>query len=157
MASVLKLGEPGYWGHFPELLAHLADELDDTVQLNYFVLGSPEDDAPTLVITHLAPGAVIGKHAHVGARVEIVIKGELLAGDDVLRPGDVMRSVADEQYGPHRAGASGAMTVEFFPDFVSAYRTVYATDGDPVLIDWSQPGAIADRPHPPAPGTGSAG
>jgi hypothetical protein len=147
MATLLKADGEGYWGHFPELLAHLPAELDDTVKLNYFVLGSAVDNAPSLVITQLAPGAAIGKHAHVGRRVEIVIRGELYAGDEVLHPGDVMMSDADEQYGPHRAGPDGAMTVEFFPDFVSAYRTVYpGLDGRPIVIDWSKPGAVALRP-----------
>ena len=147
MATLLKADREGYWDHFPALLAHLPGELDDTVKLNYFVLGSEADNAPTLVITQLAPGAAIGKHAHVGRRVEIVIRGEMYAGDEVLHPGDVMMSDADEQYGPHTAGPDGAMTVEFFPDFVSAYRTVYAgLDGRPILIDYSQPGAVALRP-----------
>jgi hypothetical protein len=130
MATLLKADGEGYWGHFPELLAHLPAELDDTVKLNYFVLGS-----------------AIGKHAHVGRRIEIVIRGEMYAGDEILHPGDVMMSDADEQYGPHRAGPDGAMTVEFFPDFVSAYRTVYpGLDGRPIVIDWSKPGAVALRP-----------
>jgi hypothetical protein len=147
MATLLKADTEGYWGHFPELLAHLPAELDDTVDLNYFVLGSPADNAPSLVITQLAPGASIGKHAHVGRRVEIVIRGEMYAGDEVLHSGDVMMSDADEQYGPHTAGPDGAMTVEFFPDFVSAYSTVYpGADGQPVVIDWSKPGAVALRP-----------
>jgi hypothetical protein len=147
MATLLKTADEGYWGHFPELLAHLPAELDDTVKLNYFVLGSAADNAPSLVITQLAPGAAIGKHAHVGRRIEIVIRGEMYAGDEVLHPGDVMMSDADEHYGPHRAGPDGAMTVEFFPDFVSAYRTVYpGPDGRPIIIDWSKPGAMALRP-----------
>jgi hypothetical protein len=58
-----------------------------------------------------------------------------------------MMSDADEQYGPHTAGPDGAMTVEFFPNFVSAYRTVYPDrDGNPIVIDYSKPGAVALRP-----------
>lgn len=67
--------------------------------------------------------------------MEIVVSGSLLVGDDVLGPGDVMTSRADEMYGPHVAGPEGCVTFEIFGRLDGTSRTTYDIENGPVTVE----------------------
>src|SRR5689334_12354702 len=84
------------------------------VRLSERLLGENLPETGRIVIMDMKPGFVIPRHRHGCDRFEMVVKGSLFSGDDILYPGDVMVAHADESYGPKMAGPDGCMTVEFF-------------------------------------------
>jgi hypothetical protein len=128
-----------FWGRVPksqEVIRERANEI--AMEISYFVMGDPDDkDAPTVVALKMDPGAVTVRHAHACERFEIIVKGSLVVGDQVLRPGDVMKSAANEMYGPHVAGPEGCVTFEIFSNQTGISLTTYETDKGNVTLDMS--------------------
>jgi hypothetical protein len=90
-----------------------------------FVLGDEGDPtAPAVVVLDMPPGYVLFRHAHLCHRFEVVVKGTLRAGDDVLGPGAVMTAAPGEWYGPHVAGPEGCTTVEVFGTLDGVFRVL---------------------------------
>jgi hypothetical protein len=117
-----KIDDEAYW-RMPEGLERLGSL--PTLRLSCFVLGDQSDDAPTALVLKAEPGHIISHHCHTCERFEVIVKGTLLVGDEVLGPGDVMVARPGEFYGPHVAGPDGCTTVEFFGNFSDAFTPVY--------------------------------
>lgn len=80
-----------------------------------FVLADGEDDqAPVASLLFLPPHHRLPRHSHDCHRVEVIVRGSLHVGDQVLHPGDVSVSAPHEAYGPHIAGPTGSLSVEIF-------------------------------------------
>jgi hypothetical protein len=81
---------------------------------------SADPDSGIILWVSMPPDFVVPRHYHDTTRVEIVVKGSLVAGDRILRPGDVMITRPREWYGPYVVGPEGALTAEIgghFKDF----------------------------------------
>jgi hypothetical protein len=70
-------------------------------------------DAPAVALLWVPPGGVVSRHFHDCYRVEVVVRGSIRIGDEVLLPGDVWTtSTPGEAYGPHVAGEEGCLSAE---------------------------------------------
>ena len=141
-----------YWENCPPELENFRSH-NDGIRNAYFVMGKKEDDAPTVMIMDLPPGAVIRHHFHDCERVEVVIRGEIRVGDKIFRPGDVMTASLREAYGPNVAGPNGATTAEIFSNYHSATETNYPELGEggaALTVDLTDPDFRAKLPPKPA-------
>ena len=116
MASY-QTSDPAYFSVSPDDLKYAQIGAEVMGYRNAIFRMGPEEnkDAPAVVMLYLPPGAVLPRHAHECYRLEVVVQGSMLAEDGVwLHPGDVRTSAPGEMYGPHTAGAQGALSVEVF-------------------------------------------
>jgi hypothetical protein len=88
------------------------------------------------------PNYVLPRHSHGSGRLELVVRGSIQVGEDVLGPGDIMTAGADEFYGPHTMGPDGCTTME-----VAAVRggrlLTFETPGGAMTVDFSDPESLA--------------
>ena len=75
--------------------------------------GTADSAAPFALFVHLPPNFVVPRHAHAIPRMEVIIRGSIDVGGEVLGPGCVMLAAADTFYGPFHVGPGGALTAEF--------------------------------------------
>lgn len=103
------------------------------MDIGTIVMSNDDNDltAPGVIMLTLAPGGMIGRHAHSCHRVEIIVRGSLsVSGGRVLKPGDVMITAPGEFYGPHFAGPDGCLSAEIFSR-TSGFPTILDPDGAP--------------------------
>jgi hypothetical protein len=106
----------------------------------------PDPEAPFAMFASLPAGYVIPRHAHATPRIEVIIKGSIDVGDQVLLAGDIMIQAAGEYYGPHTAGPEGALTAEFcakvkdFPAYTADGSTM--TDAFLLANDVTKQGSL---------------
>lgn len=136
MSTLHKIDGDDYWGRIPESKRALIDRAQEIgMNVGIFVMGEDHDDSPAVAALRMDPGAVTYRHSHPCERVEVVVQGTLLVGDEVLKPGDVMVSRPDEMYGPHYAGPEGCVTLEVFGRLDGVSRTTYDTPNGAVTLD----------------------
>jgi hypothetical protein len=127
--------DEAFWGQVPAeyLLPLVEDPLHPDMKTSVFALGDPHDDAtPAVVVFSMPAGGVLPRHSHPCHRMEIVLKGSLIAdGDVVLGPGDIMTAGPDEMYAPHRAGPDGYIVAEYFTSMVATYVITWDTPRGP--------------------------
>lgn len=138
-----KIDETEYWKS-PGPYGELADR--SSIRTSYFVLGdSASDNDPVAAVLDLAPGQVVGRHAHPTHRFEVVVRGSMEANGRTLVAGDVMIADPGEFYGPNMAGPDGCTTVEVFADAIGAHTVLFdMRDGSVRSVD-----GFNERMHAP--------
>lgn len=142
--AFLSIDDPDFWGRIPDDFKKIIGEGGvDGIDISYFELGKREDNAPAVTPLRMAPGYILPRHAHDCYRFEIVVRGSLNVGDEVLTPGSVMISEPGVLYGPHIAGPEGCVTFEFFSTHDASHVTlVEGADGKLEPCDlWTEEGA----------------
>jgi hypothetical protein len=126
-----------------------------TFPFAYFALGDESADPPAVLVIDAPAGHVVPRHSHDCHRFETVARGSLHVVDDgnerTLHPRDVMISEPNHVYGPNTAGPDGCTLYEVFSSLRGAYQLTYQTADRQRFVDYSSPGAIADRPNPTGP------
>lgn len=113
-----------YWGN-PSDLAWLAERpAAAAVNLRYVPMAG-DYVKPGAIMLEMPPRYTIERHSHPSARMEVVIRGSLETPEGVFRPGDVMTAKPGESYGPHTAGPTGCLTVEFFEHMEASWQTSF--------------------------------
>ena len=132
-----RIDEPDYW-QLPDKLKSMAvNAAKVNVKIAIRALGDPDaPGTPAVMTLAFPPGFEIERHAHRGARFEVIVKGSMLVGDGkVLRAGDVMVAGDEEQYGPHVAGPDGCTTVEVFTSLAATHQILLDRVGGWTLVD----------------------
>lgn len=131
--AVFKQDDPDFWESSPEFLRPLQDACDPFgLRIVHFLMGAADDPrTPAAAVLEMPPGYELPRHTHDCERFEVVVKGSLQVGDQVLGPGDVTTSAALEMYGPHIAGPDGCTTVEVFGALSGVGHTIFDTPDGP--------------------------
>jgi hypothetical protein len=117
-----------------EQIRHIKNE-DGTVA--YLLWG---DDKDPKVITALGKkmecGGIRVRHSYTCERIEVIVQGSLDTGEQVLTPGDVLRSRPKMFYGPYVAGPEGCTAVSISNGLTGSYVICLESDV-PVRHDMS--------------------
>lgn len=143
---VHKSQDDNYWGTAPEAPwagAVAAAGAATGLRTSIFALRDATDDTtPMAVMVEYPPNYPLPRHSHGSGRLELVVRGSIQVGEDVLGPGDIMTADADELYGPHTIGPEGCTTME-----VASVRggrlLTFDTPQGPMNVDFSNPESLA--------------
>ncbi len=136
--TTFRQADPGFWSSQPEFLKPLQAACEPFgLRIRHFVMGDPDDPGtPSAAVLEMPAGYVLPRHAHPCERLEVIIAGTLLVGDDALVPGDVMTTPAGEMYGPHVAGPDGCTTVEIFRSVMGNGNITLDTEAGPETVSY---------------------
>ena len=140
--SFISMEEAGYWGKIPDRhwaeAARAASERSE-IRLSMYCMGDPDNpDSPLAVMVKYPPNYDFPRHSHPSGRMEVIVKGSILAGDRELGPGSVMTAEKNQMYGPHLVGPEGALTVEIM-SAEGGYRATFSTPQGDQLVDLTDP------------------
>lgn len=116
MSATFRPDDADYWAPLPFFAGVSAEAARHGLRIRHHPLGPLDDEehTPVAAMLEMPPGYVLPRHSHACDRLEVIVRGTLEVGGEVLGPGTVLSSSADEMYGPHRAGPEGCVTVEIF-------------------------------------------
>jgi hypothetical protein len=134
-----RMSDPDYWVVPPNYIQM------DGIRSSHMLLGPDLPSTPRIVVLEMQPGFILPRHHHGCARFEMIVKGSLHAGDEVLHPGDIMTADANETYGPKVAGPDGCVTVELFADQQSSGSRYELDDGSFYALDTTSGDRLPDN------------
>jgi anti-sigma factor ChrR (cupin superfamily) len=139
-----------YWNRIPADLRPLLETSNaQGLTVTMHVLGdSSDENAPSVMVIKMPPGWVLPAHAHVADRLEVVLEGSIMAGDRVLRPGDIMTAGNGEVYGPHEVGPEGCTTLEVFSSRRGSHTLVFDFGEGQQEVDIANPEQASAIPVP---------
>ena len=117
--------DPDYW-QAPERFGPMFEASGSIGnKASLFALGDPDDDdTPMVFILKMEPGFILTQHAHPCERLEVIVRGSLIVGEETYYPGDVLTAGPEEMYGPKVAGPEGCTTAEVFAKATGAYERI---------------------------------
>ena len=151
MPQFIKKDSAEYWNRYPEHISDMAKIMEDSglTPATLHVLGEPSDEsAPAALIFTMPPGYVLGRHAHLCERFEVILEGSITVDGLELGPGDVMIARPGEYYGPHTAGPEGCRTLEIFSTLAGAHHMLYETPEGPLSVEFGSLEALAKLSEP---------
>lgn len=86
------------------------------IKYTRFPLNPDKNDAPVIIMTKFAPGAVVAPHTHDCSYFEYVIEGEQTVGKVTFAAGDVRMVKGGFGYGPITMGKDGCTVLIVFED-----------------------------------------